>query len=116
MWDATKQQQLDELQRRKLKGMLNSAEKQTLEQLHYELEQEEWGTVRPSLEHLRAEQVGLQQRVGHMQTQNAVLAAIASRQNDLLNKAKSQLAALQLERAALQAECERVLNESPATF
>ena len=60
MWDEAKQQQLNELRRRELESSLTDEEKCTLEQLLYELEQEEWERVRPALGRLRAEQAELQ--------------------------------------------------------
>ena len=56
MWDTAKQQQLDHLQRRQAEGALNAEEQQSLAYLYSELEQQEWGVLRPALGHLRAEQ------------------------------------------------------------
>ena len=110
MWDEMKQQQLDELQRRESEGALTDEEQRRLEQLLYELEQEEWQTLRPSLERLREERTEIATNVGHTQMQNALSAAIAARQDDFLKRAKAQLAALQSESKELKAECERVLG------
>lgn len=110
MWNGTKQQQLNELRRREVEGALTDEEKRTLEQLVYELEQEEWETVRPALERLRDEQAELQQTLGQTETQNAILSAIGSRQEDLLKRAKAQLKGLRNEHEALKTERERVLS------
>ncbi len=59
MWNETKQQQLNELQRREAESALVDEERHTLEQLLYELEQEEWQTLNPSLARLRDEQAEL---------------------------------------------------------
>lgn len=114
MWNETKQQQLNELQRREAEGALPDEEKHRLEELLYELEQDEWQRLNPALERLRGEQIDLQQNLGQTETQNAVLAAIASRQDDLLKRADGQLKGLQSEHKALRAERERVLNEFAA--
>jgi len=56
MWDMVKQQQLNELREREQKGILTAEERQTLECLLHELEQEEWERLRPALHRLREEQ------------------------------------------------------------
>lgn len=92
MWDTNKQQQLDALQQREGASGLTPDERQQLSQLLHELEQEEGQTLRPALQQMRAEQSQLQQDKATLQAQNAVLAAIAERQADLLARAKAQLA------------------------
>ncbi len=59
MWNETKQQQLNELQRREAESALADEERRTLEQLLYELEQEEWQTLNPSLARLHHAQTEL---------------------------------------------------------
>lgn len=110
MWDETKQQQLDELRRRADRGALAPDEQRTLEQLLAELEQQEWSALRPALQALRQEQGQLQTDLGHLQAQNAVLAALTERYTDLLARARVQLAGLREEREALRAEYDRVLQ------
>lgn len=109
-----KQRQLNELQHRESSGALTDEGKHLLKQLLYELEQDEWQQLNPSLERLRGEQIELQENLGQTETRNAVLSAIASRQDDLLKRADAQLKGLQSEHKALRAERERVLNESAA--
>lgn len=109
MWNEAKQQQLNALQRRELEGALTDEERRSLERLLSELEQEEWQTLPPSLERLRGEQGELQQKLGQANTQNALLTAIASRQEVLLERAKNQLKVLRGEHEALRNERERVL-------
>lgn len=77
MWNEAKQQQLNELRRHELESALTDEENRTLEQLLYELEQEEWQSVRPSLGRLRDEQAELQQTLGQTETRNAILSAYA---------------------------------------
>ena len=110
MWDAAKQQQLDELRARSEQGALPPDEQRTLDQLLAELEQQEWSALRPALYALREEQGQLQTELGHLQAQNAVLAALAERHADLIARARVQLAGLADEREALRAELDRVLQ------
>ncbi len=111
MWNEAKQQQLNDLRRGELESALTDEENSTLEQLLYELEQEEWQRVGPALERLRDEQAELQQSLGQTETQNALLSAISSRQEDLLRRAETQLKGLRYEHEALKTERERVLSQ-----
>ena len=110
MWDAAKQQQLDELRARADQGALPPDERRTLDQLLAELEQQEWNVLRPALDALRQEQGQLQADLGHLQAQNAVLSALTERYADLIARARMQLAGLADEREALRAEYDRVLQ------
>jgi len=110
MWDATKQQQLDELRARAEHSALPPDEQCTLDQLLAELEQPEWTALRPALYALRQEQGQLQADLGHLQAQNAVVAALTERYSDLIARARVQLAGLTDEREALRAEYDRVLQ------
>jgi hypothetical protein len=110
VWDAVKQQQLDELRARAEHGALAIDEQRTLDQLLAELEQQEWSVLRPALEVLRQDQGQLQAELGHIQAQNAVLSALTERYTDLIARARVQLAGLSDEREALRAEYDRVLQ------
>ena len=112
MWDAAKQEQFDALRDRGEKSTLTDDERQTLEHLFYELEQEEWRALGPALERLRQEKIQLQQQWSSAQTQNALLAAIAERQADLKARAKAELAMLLNEQATLNNEIEHALGQS----
>lgn len=114
MWNETKQEKLNDLQRRELENLLTAEEEQTLESLLSELEQAEWQTLNPALEHEREEQSNLRKEISHTETQNAVLTAIASRQNDLVKRAATQLNSLRTEHEALKNERERVLHDLAA--
>src|SRR6185295_4196752 len=98
MWDAAKQQQLDDLRQRADRGMLTTDEQRVLGQLLAELEQQEWGTLRPALDTLRQEQAQLQAGLGQLQAQNAVLAVLTERYTDLIARARVQLEGLSRER------------------
>jgi hypothetical protein len=110
VWDAAKQQQLDELRARAEHSALPPDEQRTLDRLLAELEQQEWSALRPALDALRQEQGQLQTDLGHLQAQNAVLSALTERYTDLIARARVQLAGLSVEREALRAEYDRVLQ------
>ena len=114
MWNEIKQQQLNDLQRREVENSLTAEEEQMLEKLLSELEQAEWQALNPALERERKAQSKLQTEISHTETQNAVLTALASRQDDLVKRAASQLQSLQTEHQALKNERERVLQELAA--
>ncbi|CAN5148258.1 hypothetical protein BH20ACI1_BH20ACI1_31160 [soil metagenome] len=114
MWNEMKQQHLNELQRRESENLLTVDEEHALEKLLSELEQEEWQMLNPALERERQEQSELQTKISRTETQNAILSAIASRQEDLAKWAKTQLQSLRNEHEALKTECERVLHELAA--
>ena len=114
MWNETKQQQLNELRRRELENSLTLEEGNSLEKLLSELEQEEWQILNPALEREREEQSKLQAEISRTETQNAVLTAIASRQDNLVKRAATQLKSLRNEHEALKTERERVLHELAA--
>lgn len=111
MWDMTKQQQFDDLRRREQEGTLTDEEYRVLERLFHELEQEEWVRLQPALERLRQEQRQLQEKLGRVRTENAVLAALAQRYQDLLARARVQLAGLLSEHEALKTEYERITGQ-----
>ena len=112
MWDAAKQDEFDELRHRDEESALTDEERRTLEQLLYEMDQEEWRALGPELERLRQERVELQQQCSSTRTQNTVLTAIAERQADLMARAKGQLSILVNEQASLNSELERALGQS----
>lgn len=112
MWDTAKQEEFDELRHREQEAALTDEERQTLEQLFCELEQEEAGALGPELERLRQSQLHLQQQCSSTRTQNAALTAIAERKADLMARAKAQLTLLLNEQAILNSEMERALGQS----
>ena len=114
MWDETKQQQLNELQRREAENMRTSEEEHALEILLSELEHKEWWMLNPALEREREKQSRLQTEISRIETQNAVLSALASRQDDLAKRAAVQLKSLRNEHEALKTERERVLHDLAA--
>ena len=114
MWNETKQLQLNELQQRELENSLTVEDEQMLEKLLSELEQSEWQTLNPALEREREAESLLQKEISHTETQNAILTAIASRQDDLAKRAKTQLNSLRTEHEALKNERERVLHDLAA--
>lgn len=115
MWDEEKQGRLNELRRREQEGVLTDEERQALEHLLHELEQEEWAILRPALDRLREEQRQLQEECGRLRFQDTVLSALAERQEDLLRRARVQLAGLLSEHEMLKAEYERLTGRSLTT-
>jgi len=63
------------------------------------------------LERLRQEQRRLQEEYGRLRTENAILAALAERYEDLLARARVQLAGLLSEHQVLKTEYERVTGQ-----
>lgn len=112
MWNETKQQQLNELQRKQVEFGLSADEQQTLEYLFSELEQEEWAMLHPAIKQMREEQQQLQMSYGRLSAENALLGVIAERQEDLLNRAKAALAGLLGEHEAIQSAYERIRSQS----
>ena len=111
MWNETKQTRLDELRRREQERALTHEEREALEHLLHELSQEEWGELRPALDHLHEEQKQLQEELGRFRHQNALLAVLAERQEDLLKRAQAQLAGLLSEHRMLRAEYEHITGQ-----
>lgn len=111
MWNDTKQQRLNTLQQQDQEGTLTQEDKQALDQLLCELEQEEWDSMRPVLAGFCQEQVQLQEKCGQLRLQNALLAALAERQEDLLKRAKGEVASLLSEHEALKVEYEWVTGQ-----
>ena len=111
MWDDDKQQRLDDLQRKASEGSLSADDQRALERLFLDLERAEWASLRPAMSQLRQEQEQLQDDLGRLRTQNAVLLALADRYADLLARATVQLSGLARERAALRTEYERALQD-----
>ena len=108
MWDDTKQQQLNYLRQRELEGTLTTKESLVLDSLLRELEQEEWEHLRPALERLQTDQLPLRKALGQVRPQNAVLAVLLQRQENLLARARAHLVELLGEHEVLKAEYERI--------
>lgn len=111
MWDEQKRQQFDKLRRRQGEQGLTEEEQQTLEQLLYELEQEEWVVLKPALERKREEQKRLRGEYMRLRSQNAGLAALAERYEDLLARAKAQFTTLLNEHETLKSEYEQITGQ-----
>jgi hypothetical protein len=111
MWNETKQQRLNELQKRESENLLTKGEEQELENLFSELEQEEWQKLNPALEREHQKENQIQGKISQIKMQNAVLEVIQKRQNDLAKRALMQLKNLQDELDALRNERERVLHD-----
>ena len=110
MWDNEKQQRLNELQRKAMLKPLAPDDRKVLDALTHELEQTEWAVLRPALSTLRQDQQSLAAELSRLKVQNAVVAALADRYTDLLDRARAQLANLTNEREALRQEYERAVH------
>jgi chromosome segregation ATPase len=111
MWNETKQRQLNELRWRELAGTLAAQERSTLEHLLNELEQDEWERLGPGLRRLHTEQAALRDICGELRTQNARLAVLLARQENLLARGRAQLAELYSEHEVLKAEYEHITGQ-----
>jgi chromosome segregation ATPase len=111
MWDGKKQQQLNELRRLELEGTLTPEEREALDNLLHELEQEEWQRLRPTLQRLHAEQGQLREACARLRSHNVFLAVLLERQEELLTRARAYLAELLSEHELLKAEYERITGE-----
>ena len=112
MWDTLKQQQLNRLQRRQEEDTLSDEERQVLEHLLSELEQEEWVALRPALENLREDQRQMGGEYAELRSQNALLAAIIERQEYLFQRARIELAGLLREHEVLKSAYAHVRGRS----
>jgi hypothetical protein len=112
VWDSQKQQLLDSLRDRDAEQPLDSVERQQLDELLDELAQAEWATLRPVLEACELEQQQLRKEIGHIQSENGSIAALADRYAELLARAKAQLTEFVREHRSLRAEYERVTHGS----
>ncbi|MFN7948837.1 MAG: hypothetical protein U0Z53_26020 [Blastocatellia bacterium] len=111
MWDESKQRLLAALREREEEGTLTDAERQSLDQLLRELDQEEEATLRPALERYEREQAAMRQQAESIQAENVVLEAIIARQKALLARVREQLALFRSEYQALQSEYENVTGQ-----
>jgi chromosome segregation ATPase len=111
MWDQAKQHQFDELRRSELAGTLTAEERSTLDHLLHELDEDEWERLGPALRHLQEEQAELRDRCGQLRSQNALLHALLTCQENLMARGKAQLAELYSEHEALKAEYEHITGQ-----
>jgi len=110
MWDSSKQRLLDDLRTLAESGPLPAGPSRELEHLIHELEQVEEARLRPAIDRVRHEQAGLRSVLSHVHAQNSALLALADRYDDLLARAKAQLAGLENERQVLREELVRALQ------
>jgi len=96
------------LQKREPLGDLSAAEENELEVLRAELEADEWQRLRPALRQYYQEQQALRERVGRVRTENALLGALAEREEELLTRARVFLDEVRNEQSMLHQEYERV--------
>jgi hypothetical protein len=111
MWDETKQLQLNEFRHRELEDTLTTEERSRLDHLLHELEQDEWERLGPGLRQLHTEQAELRKICAQLRTQNALLAVLLARQENLLARGRAQLAELHGEHEILKAAYEHITGQ-----
>jgi len=112
MWTETKQQRLNALMRAETENTLTESDSRELENLLFELEQEEWGLLRPALASLREKQQAYGAEAARLGSKNALSAVLIERYTDLLARANLQLSTLRSEHEVLRAEYEYVFELS----
>ncbi len=112
MWDEDKQRRLDDLRRRESLEVLSLDEREILDQLLHEVEAAEAAVLQPTLGRLYAEQRDLQAGISRLEQQNASLTVLASQYEDLLRRARAQLAGFTQERETLRAAYEHALQDA----
>jgi len=111
MWTDEKQQQLDALREKEFAGTLTADEQQQLELLFAEMDQEEAERLRPALERMKQEHQQDQAEIERLERKKALLATLAAREEQLLQRARTVLQEVQSEKARLRAEYEHALAE-----
>lgn len=109
MWTDHKQQQLDALRKKEFAGTLSADERQQLEMLFAEMDQEETESLRPAMERMEQEHRQDQAEITRLQREKELLAKLAAQEEQLLQRAKTVLQEVQSEKARLRAEYEHAL-------
>lgn len=111
MWTEEKQLQLDALREKESAGTLTADERQQLELLFAEMDQEEEEMLLPAVERMNQEHQQDQAEIARLRKEKALLATLAAQEEQLLRRAKAALQEVQSEKARLRAEYERALSE-----
>lgn len=109
MWTKQKQQQLDLLREKEFADTLPASERQQLEMLFAEMDQEETQSLRPAMERMGQEHWRDQAEITRLRKEKELLAALAAKEEQLLQRAKTVLQEVQREKAQLRAEYENAL-------
>ena len=108
MWDDVKQQEFDTLRQREWSNALSEPESQRLAALYAELDEEEARSLAPAMLRYDEEAERLHAEIDRIRQGNAALQALEQRQDKFLAKARRQLATLLREKAAIDAEYQRI--------
>jgi hypothetical protein len=106
-----KQLQLDALREKEFAGTLTADDRQRLELLFAEMDQEEEERLRPAVKRMNQEHQQDQAEIARLQKEKELLAKLAVQEEQLLRRAKAVLQEVQSEKARLRAEYERALSE-----
>jgi hypothetical protein len=113
-WDDAKQQRLNVLRAREEAGLLTPAEQVELGGLVTMLDNLEWQQLQPALARMEQEQAAIVAAVTRLEATRDDLAEVASRQHQLIMRARAQLHELLAEHRALQADYRRLnIDVSP---
>jgi hypothetical protein len=112
-WNDAKQQRLNELRARDAADLLTPAEQAELDGLFTLLDDLEWQQLQPSLARIEQEQAAIVAVIARLEATRDDLAGVASRQRQLIIRARAQLRELLAEHRALQADYRRLNIEAP---
>jgi hypothetical protein len=108
VWHETKQTQLNALHQHQAAETLANEERSLVDRLLNGLEQGVWERLGPGLRGFHTEQAEPRESCGQLQTQNALLAVLVARQENLLARGRVQRAELSSEHEVLKAEYEHI--------
>ena len=112
-WDEAKQQRLNALRTREGTGVLTPAEHAELDGLLTMLDDLEWQQLQPALVRMEQEHAATAAALARLEATRDDLAEVASRQRQLIVRARAQLHELLAEHRALQADYRRLNIEVP---
>jgi hypothetical protein len=112
-WDDAKQQRFNALRTREEAGVLTPAEQAELDGLLTLLDDLEWQQLQPALERMEQEQAATIAALARLEATRDDLTEVASRQRQLLIRARAQLLELLAAHRALQADYRRLNIDAP---
>ena len=112
-WDEAKQQRLNVLRAREETGVLTPVEHAELDGLLTTLDDLEWQQLQPALARMEQEHAATVAALARLEATRDDLAEVASRQRQLIIRARAQLHELLAEHRALQADYLRLNIDVP---
>jgi hypothetical protein len=112
-WDDATQQRFNALRTREEAGVLTPAEQAELDGLLTLLDDLEWQQLQPALERMEQEQAATIAALARLEATRDDLTEVASRQRQLLIRARAQLLELLAAHRALQADYRRLNIDAP---